>query len=368
MSLAAELRFFARTQVLFEGRPLVFFGGTDYHRLASHPEVVRALQEAAQSEGLSCAGSRLTTGNHPLLARLEARTAEFLGRGSVTACSGGYLANTVAVEAVRDDYWRFFLDAGAHPSLASAAECLPRDRVHPFRGFEPEDLARELRLNLRPGEKPLLLTDGVVGGSGQLPPLLAYWQLVREQGGALLVDDSHGLGVVGPGGLGSPALAGLPPGACIQTGTYAKAFGAFGGLVAGAAGLAGKVAARSRAFVGATPIPPPLAAAALRAIGLLQEHPEWITGLQARMARVRERITALGFPAVDSPAPIVSVTHGDVRRNRRLRTILLKAGIYPSFINYPGCPPGGHFRFAFSSVHTEAEVDALLRAIASSCP
>ena len=367
MPLAAELRFFDRTKVLHEGRAYVFFGGTDYHRLASHPEVLRACQEAAWTEGLSCAGSRLTTGNHPLLVRLETKTAEFLGAGSVAACSGGYLANTMAVEAVRDDYWRFFLDAGAHASLASAAEMLPQDRVHPFRSCDPGDLATALRLNLRPRERPLLLTDGVLGGSGQLPPLLAYWEAVRERSGALLVDDSHGLGVVGPGGQGSPAQAGLPREAFIQTGTFAKAFGAFGGLVAGPAALAGKVAARSRSFVAATPIPPPLAAAALRSIELLREHPEWITGLQARMRAVRDRLSALGLPMADSMAPMVSVNHHDETKNRRLYGILVDAGIYPSFINYPGCPPGGHFRFAISSAHTDAEVELLIQSLALSC-
>jgi len=367
MSLAAELRFFDRTKVLHGGRPYVFFGGTDYHRLASHPEVLRAFGEAVLTEGLSCAGSRLTTGNHPLLARLEAETAAFLGAGSVSACSGGYLANTVALEAVRDDYWRFFLDSGAHASLATGAETLPMDRVHLFRG-DPGELATEIKLNLKPRERPLVLTDGVVGGTGRLAPLQAYWELVGPLGGTLLVDDSHGLGVVGPGGQGSPAQAGLPSDACIQTGTFAKAFGAFGGLVAGPADLAGKVAARSRAFVGATPIPPPLAAAALRSIGLLREHPEWITGLQARMVEVRRRLGALGFPMADSTAPMVSVTHHDQARNQRLCAILLDAGIYPSLINYPGCPPGGHFRFAFSSVHTDPEVELLIQSIALSCP
>lgn len=367
MPLAAELRFFARTQVLWEGRPHVFFAGTDYHRLASHPEVIRAFQEAAQEEGLSCAGSRVTTGNHPLLARLEARTAEFLGAGAAMVCSGGYLANTVALEAVSGDYQRFFLDAGAHASMASAVANLPPDRVHRFRDTDPGDLARVLTRHLRPGERPLVLTDGVVSGSGQLPPLAAYWDQVRDPGGALLVDDSHGAGVVGPGGQGSPSHAGLPREACIQTGTYAKAFGGFGGLVAGPKALAGKVVELSRAFVGATPIPPPLAAAALRSLELLREHPEWIAGLQARTLAARRRLGELGFPVSASPAPILSVTHLDERKNRRLGALLAQAGIYPSFINYPGCPPGGHFRFTLSSVHTEDEVERLLQAIALSC-
>jgi len=365
MALGAELRFIGRTRVEFEGRPYLFFAGTDYHRLASHPEVVRALQEAAGTEGLSCAGSRVTTGNHPLCVALEARAAGFLGAAAAALCGSGYLSNTVALESVRADFQRFFLQAGAHPSLAAPAEGLPPDRVHRFTGAE--ELVQALRAHLRPGERPLVLTDGVVAGTGELPPLGAYWEAVRDQDGRLLVDDSHGLAVVGATGKGSPEAAGLPAGSFLQTGTFSKGFGAYGGLVAGAADTRERAAERSRAFVGATPIPPPLAAAALRAIDLLQAEPALISGLQARMRAVRARVHGLGFPQGASEAPILSITHGDGRRNRRLRSLLLAAGIYPPFINYPGCPPGGHFRFTFSSAHTDAEVETLLQAIADSC-
>jgi 7-keto-8-aminopelargonate synthetase-like enzyme len=358
------LRFVDRTKVVRDGKTYVFFGGTDYHRMGSHPEVLRAFQEAAATEGLDCAGSRVTTGNYSLLVQLERKTAEFLGRDEAAACSGGYLSNTVALEAFRDDFQRFFIYAGAHASVATPAEGLPGHELHPFR--DPEDLVRQLKLKLRPGEKPLVLTDGVVSGNGLIPPLGAYWEAVRDLGGKLLVDDAHGLGVVGPTGKGSPEELGLPPEACLLTGTYSKGFGVFGGLVAGDRGLLEKVIKRSRAFVGATPMPPPVTAAALRAIGILQEHPELITRLRSRTLRMREHLAGLGFPPSTSTAPIFSVTYGDEARNARLGAILEQDGLFPTFINYPGCPPGGHFRFTLSSAHTDGEVERLMRAIAAS--
>ena len=140
----------------------------------------------------------------------------------------------------------------------------------------------------------------------------------------------------------------------------------FGGLVAGDRGLLEKVVRRSRAFVGATPMPPPVTAAVLRAMEILRGNPELITVLRARTLRMRERMAALGFPAVASPAPIFSVTYGDEARNRRLGGILEREGIFPTFINYPGCPPGGHFRFTLSSAHSDDEVERLIGAIAAS--
>jgi 7-keto-8-aminopelargonate synthetase-like enzyme len=371
MPLGAELRFVDRTRVVHRGRTCLFFGGTDYHRLGSHPEVLRAFREAAGTEGLDCAGSRITTGNHPLLGRLEREAGAFLGGREAVLTSGGYLSNTVALEAVRADYQRFFLAEGAHASLASPAEALPRNRVHVFRRDDPDGLARLLRLRLRPGERPLVLTDGVLAGDGRLPPLAAYWEAVRDLGGRLLVDDSHGMGVLGRTGQGSPEEAGLPPEAFLHTGTLSKGFGVFGGLVAdlprpGGPGFLELVAARSRAFVGATPVPPPVAAAGLRAVQVLRDHPELVTGLRALALSTRARLAGLGFPGPDSPAPIFSITYRNEARNRRLGAMLEQRGIYPTFIDYPGSPPGGHFRFSLSSAHTQDEVDQLVEAIAES--
>jgi 7-keto-8-aminopelargonate synthetase-like enzyme len=364
MPLGEELRFVERTKVDHGGRRWLFFGGTDYHRLSSHPEVVAALGAAALEEGLSCAGSRITTGNHPLLTRLEERISEFLGGGLEAAvCAGGYLANTVLLETVGRDFQRFFLDAGAHVSVAAATEGLARTRVHRFRAGDPEDLARSLARRARPGERPLVLTDGVGSGNGALPPLAAYWETVRAYGGQLLVDDSHGLAVLGASGRGSPEEAGLPAEAYFHSGTLSKGFGCFGGLAAGPAGFRLRVAERSRAYIGATPVPPPLAAAALRALELVRAHPEWISGLRRRALAFRARLAALGLPEPDSPAPIFSVAGGDEPRRRRLGALLREAGIYPSFINYPGSPAGGHFRFALSSVHADAEVELLAQVL-----
>ena len=145
--------------------------------------------------------------------------------------SAGHLDNPHAAAGPGLDLQRFFLQAGAHPSLAAPAEGLPADRVHRFLG--PEELERALRDHLHPGERPLVLTDGVVPGTGELPPLGVYWEAVRELDGRLLVDDSHGLAVVGATGKGSPEAAGLPAGSFLQTGTFSKGFGAYGGLVAG---------------------------------------------------------------------------------------------------------------------------------------
>ncbi len=367
MALGPELRVLDRTRVLHEGKPYLFFGGTDYHRLSSHPDVLRAVHEAADAEGLSCAGSRTTTGNHPLVVELEHRLASFLGASAAVTCPTGYLSNAMALDVLAGEFPRFFIDASAHSSMAAPAARLPREALLTFRHADPEDLEHLLKDSLRPGEKPLILTDGVVPVDGELPPLGAYWELVKQFGGALLVDDAHGIAVVGPDGKGSPAEAGLPAEAVIQAGTLSKGLGTFGGVVAGPTALPGKVCERSLTFVGATPIPPPFAAAAIRSMEILRANPGMLAGLRARVLRARERLRSMGFRMVSSPAPILSVTHRDADKNLRLRALLVEGGIYPTFSNYPGSPPGGHFRFALSSAHTEEEIGLLLDTISLSC-
>jgi 7-keto-8-aminopelargonate synthetase-like enzyme len=274
----------------------------------------------------------------------------------------------VALEALADDYQRFFIDSDAHVSLKGAVRCIAPERICTFRHGEPADLSQQIQSSLRFGERPLVLTDGVASYDGELSPLQEYWEIVRNYNGLLLVDDAHGIGTVGLRGKGSPEAAHLPPVAFVQTGTLSKALGTFGGLVAGATGLAARIVDRSQAFVGATPIPPPIAAAAIRSIEILQANPGMVSGLQRHTMEVRERLRAMGFVAGSSPAPIISITHRNPIKNARLRLILLEHGLYlPLIRDYPGSPPGGHFRLTLSSVHTDQDVKHLLEAIAMSC-
>ena len=367
MPVGPELRFLDRTHVIFQGKPYLFFGGTDYHRLASHPEVVAACRREAESGGISSAGSRITTGNNPLYARLEEKLSSFLGTEETALCSSGYLSNTVALEALADDFQRVFIDSEAHVSLRGATRCISPERLTTFRHADPGDLSRQIQDSLHSGERPLVLTDGVASDDGELCPLGEYWEVLRNWGGLLLVDDAHGIGTVGPSGKGSPEEARLPPKAFVQTGTLSKAMGTFGGLVAGSAGLAGRIMDRSQAFVGATAVPPPIAAATIRSIEILQANPGMISGLQTRTAHVRGALNAMGLATGSSPAPIISITYRDTARNERLRLILLEQGLYlPLIRDYPGSPPGGHFRLALSSVHTDQDVTRLIDAVAQS--
>jgi len=360
--LGPELRFTGRTRAVFEGREVLFFAGNDYHRLSSHPEVLDAARDAL-AEGLGSAGSRITTGNHPLYVELERAVAGFLGTEAAAVVGSGYLAPGAALAAVAGEFSKFFVDAASHASTAEALPGLPGGSVFRSAHADPADLARQVDGRLGPGERPLVLVDGVMAGNGEVAPLGAYAAIVGPRGGRILVDDAHGIAVVGPTGKGSAEEEGVPPETVIRAGTLSKGFGAFGGIVAGSRELIDGVRLRSASFVGATGIPLPLAAAAIRSIGILRSDPGMVRRLRERSLRARERLRAMGLPVILSPAPILSVTLGDADRNGRLRERILAAGIYPPLIHYPGSPPGGHFRFTLSSAHGDEEVERLLGAI-----
>lgn len=359
-----QLTFVGRTGVLFESRELTFFGGNDYHRLSRHPEVVQALIDGAQQFGLHPSGSRVTTGNHPLYGALEAKLAEFLGAEAATLLPAGYMSNAALLETTAGEFTLLFLDEKAHPSLREAAAQSGK-RTVVFRHQDPEALSAQCALHLQSSDRPLLLTDGVTPNTGDLAPLAAYQEILRSWNGEIHIDDCHGMGVLGGTGKGSWEAAGLSREGIYQTGTLSKAFGGFGGVVVGTEPLMQSVRTRSMGFVGSTPMPLPVAAAALRAIEILAASPELVTQLSERVQSFKAFLRSLGFRAAAGGSPILSVTFFNEAHNQTLSQLLLANGIYPSFINYPGCPPGGHFRFTLSMAHTDAQVDALRTAISA---
>jgi len=360
--LGPQLTFVGQTGVLFEGRERTFFGGNDYHRLSRHPEVIQALIDGAQRYGLNAAGSRVTTANHPIYLQLEAKLVEFFGTEAATLLSAGYMSNAALLQTVAEEFTILFLDEKAHPSLREAA--IQSDlRTITFRHFDPEDLAALCAEYLDDRDRPLLLTDGVTPNTGDLTPLATYLEILRPWDGRVHVDDCHGMGILGATGKGSWEAAGVPQEFTYQAGTLSKALGSFGGVVVGSGALIESLRKRSMGFVGSTPMPLPVAAAALRAVEILANNPEMISQLSERALHFKAFLRSQGFRAAEGASPICSVTFFDETRNQVLRRHLLANGIYPSFINYPGCPPGGHFRFTLSGAHTEDQLHALRTAI-----
>jgi 7-keto-8-aminopelargonate synthetase-like enzyme len=359
--LPVPLRPVERTSVECRGRRLAYFGGCDYYRLATHPDVVAAAREALETHGFGVAAARGTTGNHPLYLELEAWLARFFRTERALLIGSGYAANPVVAQCLAGEVSHALLDENAHASLQDAARLLDCPTAT-FRHGDPEALQRCLR-RLPRGAQPCVLTDGMFGRDGTVAPLAAYLDLLPA-GGRLVVDEAHSAGVLGAGGRGAVELAGVTDARLIQTSTLSKAFGAFGGVVLAGARLTDRVIERSRWFAASTPIPLPAAAAALAAGRLIAADAAMRARLRAHATGVKSAWVPRQAGVPVDGVPILAVRPPTLSAAQRFRRALLQRGVHPPLIRYPGSPPGGYFRFAVSSEHTPDQLAALRETLA----
>jgi len=355
--LPPPLRPVDRTFVEYRGRRLSYFGGCDYYRLATHPAVLAAARETLDAHGVGVAASRVTTGNHPLFEELEDWLARFFRAPRAILVDAGYAANAIAAQGLAGAMTHALLDERAHSSLVDAARYLDCP-ARTFRHRDPSDLRHRLA-RLPRGARPLVLTDGLFGRDGAVAPVREYLQLLPPRG-RLLLDEAHAAGVLGPGGRGTPEFCRVTDERIIRSGTLSKAFGSFGGFILADARLAGRVLARSAWFAASTPIPLPIAAAALAAGRVIMTDTAMRERLRAHAILVKSALTKAGLETVPNPAPLAAFLPSTPGQVRCLRAACLRHGVFPSLIRYPGGPAGGYLRLAISSEHTRAQLAALM--------
>jgi len=363
--LGPQLKFVDRTFVLFEGKKYLYFGGIDYHRMSNHSEIIQTLADAAKEYGLNSTGSRTTTGNHPIYIELEQKVAEFFATEDAAIFGGGYLANIILLQGLSGKHNLFIADEVSHSSIVDAAKMFNAEMIF-FKHTDANDLEQKMRDHVKPHHQPLILTDGVFAARGEIPPLADYAKIVATYDAKILIDDAHAMAVVGKTGKGSWEDEGISRDCFYQTGTLSKGFGIYGGIIPANKKLIASIQQKSAAFIGSTGLPLPVAAAAINSIEYIQKNNHLITDLQLRSIKLKQKFIQLGFDLPQSPSPIISITFYDEKKNDRLYQLLLTNGIYPPFINYPGAPRGGHFRFALSSFHSDAQIHSLYNVVKSS--
>jgi 8-amino-7-oxononanoate synthase len=360
VELPAEIQSAGRVHVKSRGRRLLFFGGCDYFRFSSHPSVIRAAHAALSEGGLDVAASRTTTGNHPVYRQLEQALVRFFRTESAVLASSGYASGLLVAQALSESVTHVFLDERAHGCLRDAAHWLGV----PTRNFLHRDPAHlRAQLNRLPARaRPLIATDGMFSADGALAPVRDLLELL-PQNGLLWIDDSHGAGTLGAQGRGSleeaKARAGDRADRLIVTMTLSKAFGCYGGAVLGPATLRERILSKSRLFTGNTPLPPLLASAAIASIQLLKTDPSLRRRLRSNTTQLRTALAAEGWPVEMSGSPVLALIPSSDEEAGKLRRRLLRAGILPTFIRYPGGPDGGFLRLAVSSEHSTQEVHLL---------
>jgi 7-keto-8-aminopelargonate synthetase-like enzyme len=347
-----------RTYVRYQGQKLSYFSGCDYFRLASDPRLFQALEDGVQKYGLNVSASRLTSGNHVLYQQLETSLRDFFDARAALLVPTGYMANLVVAQALAGNFSHALIDEGCHPSLSDAAQLLDCPILH-FKTRDVEDVARCVQ-RCGSGARLLLLTDGLFSRDGSIAPLAGYFRALPKDAW-ILVDDAHGAGVLGATGKGSFEHASLLRERIIQTITLSKAFGVYGGAILGSVALRRSVIRRSRIFIGSTPLPLPLANAALQSIKIMKrEGGLRRKRLQANTRYVRKSLHDFSLFGDEAWSPIIAITPREPQKTTKLSRDLLRAKIYPPLINYPGGPSRGSFRFAISSEHERSQLDRLI--------
>ncbi len=361
MTEPEPLQLIGTNEVRWQRRMLVHFSGCDYFRLARDPRVIAAVRAGARKIGLSVAASRLTTGNHEIYGELEAALARFFGAKTALSFSDGYLAPLAVAQSLAGEFTHALVDELSHGALMDAARMTDCVITH-FRHRDPVDL-RNLLMRCGKRARPIVLTDGMFSRDGSVAPLREYLKILPAHG-LILVDDAHGGGVLGKTGKGSLELAGVGRGRIIQCATLSKAFGVFGGVVLASTSIRQKIVEHSRIFMGSTPLPLPLAQAALTSLKILRDEPARRTRLFENVRRLRNALRSSGWEIVDTPGPIIRLPDLSRPQIASLKKHLLAAGVFPPFLQY-GAASRGIFRFVISSQHTRDQLDTLAGVLGS---
>jgi glycine C-acetyltransferase/8-amino-7-oxononanoate synthase len=346
--------------VRWRGRPLLYFGGCDYFRFSTAASLRQAARQGLERWGLNVAASRRTTGDRAVYVRLERELARFFRVPAAVLVSSGYVTNLVVAQALAGTFTHALLDERAHAALVDAAAILGCPVIR-FRHRSAADVERRLK-RLRPGARPLLLTDGLFAHEGSVAPLKAYLRVLPRPAW-LLVDEAHAAGVLGERGRGTAELEGVESRRLIRTITLSKAFGAYGGAILGSRDLRDTILQRSRLFAGNTPLPPPLANAALAALCQLRKAAPRRRRLQANASYLRGLLRRQGIAVPDYPGPIVAIQPRSPASGTLLRRQLLRAGILPPYLIYAARAGQGYFRFAISSAHRRRDLQRLAEAL-----
>lgn len=345
------------------GRAMLSFCSNDYLGLAGHPALTEALIRGAQEYGVGAGAAHLVSGHTAAHHALEQELAAFTGRPRALLFSTGYMANLGVISALLGRGDTLVQDRLNHASLVDAA-ILSRAKSRRFAHADPH--AAVAALTSASAGRRLLATDGVFSMDGDLAPLPELARVCAEQGAWLMVDDAHGLGVLGTTGRGSLEHFGLDPQqAPVLMGTLGKALGVFGAFVAGSEALIETLIQRARSYIYTTAMPPALCEAAREALRLVDAEPWRRDRLRELTGRFRQRAEVLGLPLMPSQTPIQPLLAGSEARALSWSGYLAEQGVQVTAIRPPTVPEGqSRLRITFSAEHTDRQLERLLEALA----
>lgn len=358
-----ELQSRQDTEVIMEGRRRIMLGSNNYLGLTTQPEVVQAGRKALEEYGSGCSGSRLLNGTLELHLQFEREMADFLRKEDVVCFSTGFQSNLGILSALvgLGDY--VICDRENHASIYDGCR-LSYGKMLRYRHSDMADLERQLQ---KVPEKAgcLIVTDGVFSMGGDIANLPEIVRLAKKYGARTLVDDAHGLGVIGEGGRGTASYYGLEDQVDVYMGTFSKSLASLGGYMAAESRVCDYVRCNSRPYIFSASVTPSCVAAATASLRYLRAHPERQTQLQDISRYMRDSLTRRGIKIMMAETPIIPIYTYQPEVTLKAQKALYEQGVYVNATLPPACAPGGCLlRCSLMATHTRAQVDEAVEIIA----
>lgn len=350
------------TEVIMEGKNTIMLGSNNYLGLTSNKRVIDAGVEALKKYGTGCSGSRFLNGTLDIHVALEKELAEFLHKESVMTFSTGFQSNLGIISAIcgRNDV--VLCDKENHASIYDAIK-LSYARMLRYNHSDMEDL--EEKLKTVPKENGILIvTDGVFSMSGEICKLPEIVALAKKYGARVMVDDAHGLGVLGEHGRGTAEHFGLEDDVDIIMGTFSKSLASLGGYMASTKRVVDYVKHNSRPYIFSASITPCSVATAREALKMLRENPGMVKALQDISKYMRDGLKKLGVKIIDSQTPIIPIYVYEDQKAFMACKLLLERGVYVNPVVSPATPVGqALLRTSYTATHTREQMDRAMKEI-----
>ena len=352
------------SRAIMNGDEVIMAGSNNYLGLTSDPRVKEAAMQAVEKYGTGCTGSRFLNGTLDLHLELEERLARFMGKEKAVLFSTGYMTNEGVLEAVAGRNDIIFSDKDNHACIVAGT----RVSMAETRRYRHNDLGHlrtllERAHDEKPNAGKLIATDGVFSMSGKVAQVPELLSIADEFGAALMLDDAHAIGVIGPDGTGSAATFGRKNDVHLITGTFSKTFSSIGGFAVGDRDVIEYIRHESSPHIFSASMPPANVATVLKCLEILQNEPERLERLWEISDYMREGFRDLGFNVWESETPIIPVVVGDMETCFTFWRDLLEQGVFVNAVVPPAVPKGqALMRTSYMATHTDDELDQILDA------
>ena len=346
------------SEVIVDGKRVIMIGSNNYLGLTNHPRVKEAAIKAIEKYGTGCAGSRILNGNLEIHEALEEKLANFFRKEAALVFATGYQTNLGVISALVNRNDVAIIDRYDHASIYDGCR-LSFGKIHKYHHNDMEDLEKILQATQGKGQ--LIIVDGLFSMEGDIVDLPNIVKLARSYGAKIMVDDAHGIGVLGPGGRGTAEYFGLEKDVDIIMGTYSKSLAAIGGFVAGRSEMINWIKFSARSMLFSASLPPSMAASVSTTLDIIEEQPELRARLWRNTRKMLKGFKTLGYDTGLSETPIIPVLIKDPLKTHQMCKLLFENGVFVNSVISPAVPEGRELlRTSYMATHTEEQLDRVL--------